>query len=204
MRKIFFLISTLLLIKACDSVGSFRSSKKNDKIFSVVQPPKNTKLSTRTEKSSTKVVCYYTNWSQYRLRPGDFLPENIDPFLCTHIIYAFADLSSNSELKPFEWNDLNTEWSVGMYSRVMDLKKINKDLKILLAVGGWNMGSYMFSKMVHDDKKRKHFINTSVNYLLEHEFDGLDLDWEYPGSRNGSKPTDKQLYTKLCQVRINH
>lgn len=38
-------------------------------------------------KSSKKLVCYYTNWSQYRVKEGKFLPEDIDPFLCTHIIY---------------------------------------------------------------------------------------------------------------------
>ena len=37
-----------------------------------------------------KVVCYYTNWSQYRPKKGKFLPEDIDPFLCTHVIFAFG------------------------------------------------------------------------------------------------------------------
>ena len=32
-----------------------------------------------------KKVCYITNWSQYRAKPAKFLPENVDPFLCTHV-----------------------------------------------------------------------------------------------------------------------
>ena len=37
-------------------------------------------------------VCYHTNWSQYRKGGGVFVPEDIDPFLCTHIIYSFAKM----------------------------------------------------------------------------------------------------------------
>lgn len=51
-----------------------------------------------------RVVCYFTNWSQYRRGLGKFTPENIDPFLCTHLIYAFAFLK-NGELRMFEKND---------------------------------------------------------------------------------------------------
>ena len=58
-------------------------------------------------------MCYYTNWSQYRPGDGRFVPENVDPFLCTHVIYAFAKLSGN-HLAPFEWNDDSTDWSTGM------------------------------------------------------------------------------------------
>ena len=83
-----------------------------------------------------KIVCYYCNWPQYRPGVGRFVPENIDPFLCTHIIYAFAKLDETGVLQAFEWNDQSTEWSRGMYDRTMDLRKKNKDLKILLAAGG--------------------------------------------------------------------
>ena len=61
-----------------------------------------------------KVVCYHTNWSQYRQGEGKFYPENIDPFLCDIIIYSFAKLEGD-RLEPFEWNDLSTSWSKGKY-----------------------------------------------------------------------------------------
>lgn len=38
---------------------------------------------------------YYTSWSQYRIKSAEFLPEDIDPFLCTHVIYSFAKIDGN-------------------------------------------------------------------------------------------------------------
>ena len=55
--------------------------------------------------------------------------------MCTHILYSFAKVSGTT-LAPYEWNDESTQWSKGMYERTIDLKKINPNLKVLLAVGG--------------------------------------------------------------------
>lgn len=55
--------------------------------------------------SSTKLVCYFTNWSQYRPGTGRFLPGNVDPDLCTHLIYAFSVINHANELVTYEWND---------------------------------------------------------------------------------------------------
>ncbi len=85
--------------------------------------------------SSKKVICYYTNWAQYRPEGVKYFPENIDPNLCTHVIYSFAKLTSASELAAYEWND-ESEWNKGMYERAIDMKAQNPNLKILIAVGG--------------------------------------------------------------------
>ena len=53
-------------------------------------------------KSTYKVVCYYTNWAQYRNEPAKYFPENIDPFLCTHIIFAFAKINEDFLLSSYE------------------------------------------------------------------------------------------------------
>jgi chitinase len=50
-------------------------------------------------------VCYFTNWSQYRPGTGKYLPANVDPNLCTHLIYAFSMINHNNELVTYEWND---------------------------------------------------------------------------------------------------
>ncbi|XP_043925818.1 acidic mammalian chitinase-like [Protopterus annectens] len=55
--------------------------------------------------SAYKLVCYYTNWSQDRPEPAKYKPENVDPCLCTHLIYAFAGMTSNYEINTTKGND---------------------------------------------------------------------------------------------------
>ena len=54
-----------------------------------------------------KVVCYYANWAVYRQGDAKFTPQNINPYLCTHLIYAFGGLGKDDTLVPFdEYQDI--------------------------------------------------------------------------------------------------
>lgn len=44
-------------------------------------------------------VCYYATWARYRPANAALLPSQVDPFLCTHIIMAFASISSEGRLE---------------------------------------------------------------------------------------------------------
>ncbi|KAK6100780.1 Glycosyl hydrolases 18 family protein [Brugia pahangi] len=124
--------------------------------------------------------CYYTNWAQYRDGEGKFLPENIPNGLCTHILYAFAKVDELGDSKPFEWNDEDTEWSKGMYSAVTKLRETNPGLKVLLSYGGYNFGSVIFTGIAKSAQKTERFIKSAIAFLRKNNFDGFDLDWEYP------------------------
>ncbi|CAH1794860.1 unnamed protein product [Owenia fusiformis] len=125
--------------------------------------------------ASMRRVCYYTNWSQYRVGFGQFWPEDIDANLCTHIIYAFANLSGTNII-PREWND---DGPSGLYVRVNSLKNANPELSTLLGVIGDN-----FEDMLATDANRAEFVANTIAYFREpyREFDGINLDFKAPSA----------------------
>jgi chitinase len=60
-----------------------------------------------------------------------------------------------------------------MYGRVVAMKAKNPNLKVMLAVGGWNHGSWGFSTMVSDNRTRQNFVTKAVEFLKKYKFDGL-------------------------------
>ncbi|ALC40502.1 Cht4, partial [Drosophila busckii] len=129
--------------------------------------------------------CYQGTWSVYRPGAGQFGVEQIDPFLCTHLVYAFLGIKETGELRVIDpYLDLEDNGGRGNLKKFNALKLKNPTLKTLVAVGGWNEGSKRFSQVAADPEKRARFIEDVVQFIQRHGFDGMDLDWEYPSLRH--------------------
>ena len=105
-----------------------------------------------------------------------------------------------------QWNVLSTEqsdfvsWAGAVANQAADLKQYNRNLKVMVSVGGWSFvdpSSYgattatFFTQLLSDSSKQTLFIDSltnpktgwffaktpSGNWL----FDGIDVDYEYPG-----------------------
>jgi len=122
--------------------------------------------------------------------------NQIDAQKLTHINYAFAIPAQNGELEPLKAKD------EANLAALTSLRNVNKNLKILISVGGWG-GCKYFSDAALNDASRQKFANSAVAMLKKNKLDGVDIDWEYPdqiGAGNIFRPEDKQNYTLFLKA----
>jgi len=81
-------------------------------------------------------------------------------------------------------------------------KQAQPGLKTIISVGGWSW-SNRFSDVAATATTRETFANSAVSFLRKYQFDGVDLDWEYPVggglAGNSVRAADKQNFTLLLQ-----
>lgn len=115
----------------------------------------------------------------------------MDASLCTHMMYAFCGMQQNGELtvtNPHLALDLKN------YKKFNNLKQKNPSLKTLLSVGGWDEGSLNFSIVAADPRRRATFLHSAIEILHKYNFNGLDIDWEYPNERHKLKNNDRENF----------
>lgn len=120
----------------------------------------------RTASGGKVVVCYYTLPHNGSSTPP-LCPRDLDPSLCTHLVIAGAQVV-NTSIVPLQPQD------VKVYADVVGLKQQVPSLRVLL---GLHYGLYALAQ---DRLAVSVFAYTAGQFLVQHGFDGLDVDWDGP------------------------
>jgi len=148
---------------------------------------------------SKRTIGYYESWSNTR-KCSNVAPEdlNLDGF--SHINFAFSFFDPSSfQITPMDAN------AASLYSRFTALKSKRSGLQAWISVGGWSFtdpGSTQkaFSVMTSSQGNRAAFISGLLKFMNTYGFDGVDLDWEYPGADDrGGVAADTANYVSFAQ-----
>jgi chitinase len=154
-------------------------------------------------------VGYFIEWGIYG---RDYQPLDIPADKVTHINYAFANIGTDLRIQigdPYAAvekiypGDVWNQPYAGTYNQLNNvLRAQHPHIKTFISVGGWTW-SGRFSDAALTAGSRQAFASSCVDFIRAYNFDGVDLDWEYPVggglASNVSRPEDKHNYTLLAR-----
>ncbi|QUC21794.1 uncharacterized protein UV8b_06035 [Ustilaginoidea virens] len=168
----------------CGATAEFCGEKKVDR----------PSCAARSDAPVNRVVGYYEGWAARRSCHA-FQPEDVPMGVYTHLNFAFAGIDPLTyKIVPAQIED------VALYSRLTDLKKYDSSLKVFIAIGGWSFNDpgptfHTFSELAADLAKQKVFFKSLISFLNTYNFDGVDIDWEYPTTpERGGQDADYANY----------
>ena len=166
------------------------------------------------EGTGKRIVAYYIEWGIYG---RDYQPADMPLDQITHINYAFANISEDGRIAigdPYAAIDKaypGDTWDQpyrGTYNQLNNVLRAQyPHLKTLISVGGWTW-SGRFSDVALTAESRARFAESCVDFIRAYNFDGVDIDWEYPVccglSSNTYRPEDRENYTLLMESLREH
>jgi len=154
-----------------------------------------------------EIIGYYPSW-KWRSRGNLVTPARIPYEKFTIINYAFfyplldgtivgRDTTGDGMYLVGERDPATGTVTPG--TRLTDLAH-RHGVKVLPSLGGWEE-SNNFSAVASRSATRAAFAHSCIELIKKFGFDGIDIDWEYPGyaDHNGT-PADKQNFTLLLKA----
>lgn len=163
-----------------------------------------------------EIIGYYAGWQQYK-RGGLFHQKNLDFRKYTILNYSFfAPDEEGNIVMPDPWGDElvlkgQIDWTQPPkedgsyhyvpYSNMVDLAH-SKGTKVVLSLGGWTLSTH-FPEVAAVPEKRTRFAQECVRMIRQFDFDGVDMDWEFPGATPGNgtvhRENDTENFTLMMQ-----
>jgi chitinase len=149
------------------------------------------------------VIGYYQSW-QWKQSPELLNPGNIPYDKLTVINYSFFYPLESGELVGMDpvadrYLLLGEVDSLSRGGSIIELAK-GQGTKVILSIGGWEHSNH-FPEVAADPQKRANFAHWCVRHIRHYGFDGIDVDWEFPGYvRHNGTPQDRQNFTLLLQT----
>ncbi|KAK7482037.1 hypothetical protein BaRGS_00026729 [Batillaria attramentaria] len=132
------------------------------------------------ENRTYRTVCYVEGWTHWRDEPNKFETNDIDSNLCTHVVWNHGELNSTLNIVVHDNGDED------IYRSLTGLKSDAPELKVLLDIGGWPVGSEEFTKIVATPAARQAFADEAVAYLRRFNFDGTTMMETFEAEVTGS------------------
>jgi chitinase len=147
--------------------------------FSAASVPGADKGRPMTDHATSKpiVLGYYPSWK------SGLEPDRINYRQFTHLCHAFLMADTSGTLK--------TEGNLP--SRELTSRAHAAGVKVLLSIGGADSGAYM-APITTNPLTRERFALDITAMALDHGYDGIDLDWEFPVT-----PEQKDALTALAR-----
>lgn len=134
-----------------------------------------------------KVIGYFPEWGVYEAH-NYFTPDKIDFTKLTHLNYGFAIVAGGQVI---------VHDTVKGPTLLRQLAKLTKTHGVtsMLSVGGWtNSADGVFEAATATAAGIEKLAESMVSFMRSWDFDGLDVDWEYPDNN-----TEKANFTTLIQ-----
>jgi chitinase len=153
-----------------------------------------------------EVIGYYPNWQYYK-RNHLVNPKTIDYSKYTILNYCFFKPNADGTIAQTDsYADEvlllgDRDWNTNGYkpnTSLIDLAH-GHGVKVMVSIGGWTL-SDTYPTIAADAGLRQKFASECVRLMTTFNFDGIDIDWEYPGyADHQGTPADKQNFTLLMQ-----